>query len=95
MDKDTSDAIFENLNAIPHRDWDGYPPLERLAVVVAALEIVPRGKRTKGTPGLITGETTDASPSVTEALRVARFALDPYSDLPGVDVAWHPKEVKE
>lgn len=70
---------------------DGYSPAERLALVAAALEIVPRRSRPRGVPGMITGETVPGAPSVDAALRVARFALDPYRGIPGVDLPWNPR----
>lgn len=59
---------------------------QRLAAVTVALGITPRRSvRRGGVIGAITGEQQGTSPSVTDALRIARFACDDYRQLDGVD----------
>lgn len=60
----------------------------RLAVVAAALTITPgRPDRSRrgGLAGVFFGDPAEPSPSVTDALRIARFACDDYRDIDGVD----------
>lgn len=59
---------------------------DRLAVVAAALAITPRQPaRRGGFLDAIAGEQAPAAPSVTDALRIARFACDDHRDIAGVD----------
>lgn len=59
---------------------------QRLATVAAALAITPaRSTRRGGLVGFVTGEQESTGPSITDALKIARFAADDYRSLKGVD----------
>lgn len=77
---------------IPYREFGDYTPLERVRVVAAAFDALPLRHEPAGAFGTFTGKTRPAHPAVTDALRVARFALDTHRDLPGVDTPWLEKE---
>lgn len=79
---------------IPHRADGDYTPMERIRVVAAAFDALPLRHEPAGVFGPLTGKTRPAHPAVTDALRVARFALDTYRDLPGVDTTWPEKEIE-
>ena len=79
---------------IPHREDGDYTPLERIRVVAAAFDALPLRHEPVGGLAALAGKTRPAHPAVTDALRVARFALDTYRDLPGVDIPWPDKETE-
>lgn len=59
---------------------------QRLATVAMALAITPaQSRRRGGLVGLVTGEQESTGPSITDALRIARFAADDYRSIKGVD----------
>ncbi|MGP5483342.1 hypothetical protein ACTXMZ_10210 [Brachybacterium alimentarium] len=77
----------------PEKDTKAEPfevvPVEvrqRLAAFTFALGITPdKSVRRGGIVGMVTGEQQNTGPSITDALRIARFACDDYRDLAGVD----------
>ena len=63
-------------------------------MVAAAFDALPLRHEPVGGFAALTGKTRPAHPAVTDALRVARFALDTHRDLPGVDTPWPEKETR-
>lgn len=59
---------------------------QRLATVAMSLAITPpQSRRRGGLIGIVTGEQETTAPSITDALKIARFALDDYRSIEGVD----------